>query len=134
MADKYWAKRLVNVKDDKEHLDTTPLTIPIDCKQPETTNDAIARIMFQSGQIDLDAYHAMRGMEYDMPYDDAEDFDIPDYEDEMVQSVFAKYEDEESTPVVAPKSNEGTPPPVTEGNKDASAAPEKSEDTSPSIE
>lgn len=92
MADNYWKKR--NKGAEKENLDLTPIAIPVDCRQPETTNEAIARIMYQSGQITLDAYQAMRGMEFDMPYDDSEDFDFEDYDDDIVQSSFAKYEDD----------------------------------------
>lgn len=101
----YWKKRKVAYNDDLEQLDYTPLAIPIGCQTPETTNEAIARILYHSGQIDIDAYNTMRGMEFDMDYEAEEDFDYPDspdYEDEMVQSVFAKYEDEIDTP--APKS------------------------------
>lgn len=92
MADNYWKKRFK--KDTAENLDLTPIAIPVDCKQPETTNEAISRILYQSGQITLDAYNSIRGIEFDMPYDDPEDFDIPDYEDEMIQSSFASYEED----------------------------------------
>lgn len=93
MIDNYWKKRKAQCGD-LEQLDLTPLAIPIDCKQPETTNEAIARILYQSGQITLDAYQSMRGMEFDMPYEDDEDFDFEDYDDDIVQSSFAQYEDE----------------------------------------
>lgn len=136
----YWKKRKKSYIDDLEALDYTPLSIPVGCQTPETTNEAIARILYHSGQIDIDAYNTMRGMEFDMDYDAEEDFDYPDspdYEDEMVQSVFAKYEDEiDEIATPAPKASANAVNPraqvspdstsqsgdvtVTEGNKDES--------------
>lgn len=93
MADNYWKRRKIQCGD-LECLDLTPLAIPVGCVQPETTNEAIARILYSSGQLDFDAYNAMRGIEFDMDYDADEDFDFEDSDDDLKQSSFAKYEDE----------------------------------------
>lgn len=120
MADNYWKKRAPKGAD-VEKLDLTPIAIPIDCKTPETTNDAIARILYQSGQITLDAYQSMRGMEFDMPYDDDEDFDFDDFDDDIAQSSFAKYEDELLTPST-PNATQS----VTDSNTASVGTPEPS--------
>lgn len=79
-----------------EHNDNTPLVVPADCTQPETYNEAIARILRHSGVIDDGAYEKLRGFNYDGDFEDgAEDFDdFDDYEDDdgFEQSSFAEYE------------------------------------------
>lgn len=77
-----------------EHNDNTPLVIPADCRQPETYNEAIARILRHSGVIDDGAYEKLRGFSYDGDFDDGdEDFDGFDDDDEFEQSSFARYDD-----------------------------------------
>lgn len=79
----------------QEHNDNTPLVVPVDCHQPETYNEAIARILRHSGVIDDGAYDKLRGVTYDVD-DDGEDFDSGfDDDDEFEQSDFAHYEDVE---------------------------------------
>ncbi|AXH74622.1 MAG: hypothetical protein [Microviridae sp.] len=99
-----------SVKIAKEHNDNTPLVIPSDCTQPETYNEAIARILRHSGVIDDGAYEKLRGVSYDGDFnDESEDFDGDfDDDDDFEQSSFASYLDEDFRKSVAPTE---TPPP-----------------------
>lgn len=132
-ADSYWLKKCKSIVNDIEKLDCTPIAIPVDCVRPETTNEAIARIMYHSGQIDLDAYQSLRGMEFDMPYDAEEDFEGFESDSDFEQSSLATYEPEDYPASLAPKepgkaepSGEGLPPqqqdirPAAEGAADGS--------------
>lgn len=90
----YSIKQLKKAKDCSfEHNDNTPLVVPADCTQPETYNEAIARILHHSGVIDDGAYQKLRGFDYDGDFSDDEDFAGDwDDDDEFEQSSFAEYE------------------------------------------
>lgn len=80
-----------------EHNDNTPLFVPVGCEQPETYNQAIARILHHSGVIDDSAYEKLRGNVFDIERDDDESFDDDDFDlmadsDEFKQSEYADYE------------------------------------------
>ena len=78
-----------------DNLDYTPLFIPTDCELPETSHQAIARIMLSSGVISRDDYEKMIGVTYDGEFNaESEDFDFGEWEDDFKQSAFAQYEDD----------------------------------------
>lgn len=95
----YSLKKLGEIQKDKKclycDLDYTPLSIPLGHVVPETTNQAIARILYHSGSIDSAAYDAIRGVSYDGDYADGDepDFDDGDYDDDYELSKYSKYED-----------------------------------------
>lgn len=76
-------------------LDYTPIAVPAGATLPETTQQTMARMMLNSGMINLDDYHKMIGVTYDGDYKDAdEDFrDFGEREDRWKQSAFAEYEE-----------------------------------------
>lgn len=77
-----------------DNLDYTPLFVPTDCELPETSQQAIARIMLSSGVISQDDYNKMIGVTYDGEFNgENETFDFEDWEDDFKQSAFARYED-----------------------------------------
>lgn len=77
-----------------DNLDYTPLFVPTDCELPETSHQAIARIMLSSGVISRDDYEKMIGVTYDGEFNaESETFDFEDWEDDFKQSAFARYED-----------------------------------------
>lgn len=77
-----------------DNLDYTPLFVPTDCELPETSHEAIARIMLSSGVISRDDYEKMIGVTYDGEFNaESETFDFEDWEDDFKQSSFARYED-----------------------------------------
>lgn len=77
-----------------DNLDYTPLFIPTDCELPETSHQAIARIMLSSGVISKDDYEKMIGVTYDGEFNtESEDFNFEEWEDDFKQSAFAQYED-----------------------------------------
>ena len=76
-------------------LDYTPLFVPTDCELPETSHQAIAKIMLSSGVISQDDYNKMIGVTYDGDFNtESETFDFEDWEDDFKQSAFARYEDD----------------------------------------
>lgn len=78
-----------------DNLDYTPLFVPTDCELPETSHQAIAKIMLSSGVISQDDYNKMIGVTYDGDYnEETEDFDFEQWEDDFKQSAFARYEDD----------------------------------------
>lgn len=78
-----------------DNLDYTPLFIPTDCELPETSQQAISRILLQSGVISHDDYEKMIGVTYDGDFNtESETFDFEDWEDDFKQSAFARYEDD----------------------------------------
>lgn len=77
-----------------DNLDYAPLFVPTDCELPETSHQAIARIMLSSGVISRDDYEKMIGVTYDGEFNsESEDFDFDEWEDDFKQSAFAQYED-----------------------------------------
>lgn len=81
-----------------DNLDYTPLFIPTDCELPETSHQAIAKIMLSSGVISQDDYNKMIGVTYDGEFNgENETFDFEDWEDDFKQSAFARYEDDIET-------------------------------------
>lgn len=77
-----------------DNLDYTPLFVPTDCELPETSQQAISRIMLQSGIISRDDYNKMIGVVYDGDFNETnENFDFETWEDDFKQSAFARYED-----------------------------------------
>lgn len=77
-----------------DNLDYTPLFVPTDCELPETSHQAIAKIMLSSGVISQDDYNKMIGVTYDGDFNtESETFDFEDWEDDFKQSAFARYED-----------------------------------------
>lgn len=64
-----------------EHLDTTPIEIPLGHEAPITYNQALARILYSSGQLSKSDYYSMMGYTYDSSDDDFEN-DIEDFEDD----------------------------------------------------
>ena len=84
-----------------EKLDNTPLIIPVDMRQPETYNEAIARILHHSGVISSDDYAKLRGNVFDFDGDD-EDWSDDDFDDEvenfsMPLSSYEEYNDTTSS-------------------------------------
>lgn len=78
-----------------DNLDYTPLFVPTDCELPETSHQAIAKIMLSSGVISQDDYDKMIGVTYDGEFNaESETFDFDDWEDDFKQSAFARYEDD----------------------------------------
>lgn len=78
-----------------DNLDYTPLFVPTDCELPETSHQAIAKIMLSSGVISQDDYNKMIGVTYDGDFNaESETFDFDDWEDDFKQSAFARYEDD----------------------------------------
>lgn len=81
-----------------DNLDYTPLFVPTDCELPETSQQAISRIMLQSGIISRDDYNKMIGVVYDGDFNETnENFDFETWEDDFKQSAFARYEDDFET-------------------------------------
>lgn len=77
-----------------DNLDYTPLFVPTDCELPETSHQAIAKIMLSSGVISQNDYEKMIGVTYDGDFNETdENFDFEDWEDDFKQSAFARYED-----------------------------------------
>lgn len=78
-----------------DKLDYTPLFVPTDCELPETSHQAIAKIMLSSGVISQDDYNKMIGVTYDGDFNaESETFDFEEWEDDFKQSAFARYEDD----------------------------------------
>lgn len=78
-----------------DNLDYTPLFVPTDCELPETSQQAIAKIMLSSGVISQDDYNKMIGVTYDGEFNgENETFDFEEWEDDFKQSAFARYEDD----------------------------------------
>ncbi len=81
-----------------DNLDYTPLFVPTDCELPETSHQAIAKIMLSSGVISQDDYNKMIGVTYDGEFNgENETFDFEDWDDDFKQSAFARYEDDIET-------------------------------------
>lgn len=79
--------------DSCDKLDYTPLFVPTGCELPETSQQAIARIMLSSGIISQDDFLNMIGVTYDGDFETGkEPFDFEDWEDDFKQSAFAEYE------------------------------------------
>ena len=77
-----------------DNLDYTPLFVPTDCELPETSQQAIAKIMLSSGVISQDDFNKMIGVTYDGDFNETnENFEFEDWEDDFKQSAFARYED-----------------------------------------
>lgn len=76
------------------NIDSTPLSLDVDLVKPQTTNEAIARILYASGQIDQETFNIARGFTYDQDVENGnEDFDwSDDSNDDYIQSSFARYE------------------------------------------
>lgn len=77
-----------------DKIDTTPVSIPVGYKQPETTTQIMSRLLLGSGAITVEQWEAMNGILYDAKSGDMDfdDFDDIDLDDEFVQSDFANYE------------------------------------------
>lgn len=79
--------------DSSDKLDYTPLFVPTGCELPETSQQAIARIMLSSGIISQDDFFNMIGVTYDGDFETGQEpFDFEDWEDDFKQSAFAEYE------------------------------------------
>lgn len=79
-----------------EHLDTTPIEVPLGHDVPVTYNQALARILYSSGQLSKSDYFSMMGYSYDSDDDDFEnevefddDFDVEDFKENLS---LAKYD------------------------------------------
>lgn len=68
-------------------------TLPVGHKIPETTNEAIERIMYQSGAITREQWERLKGYSYDTEGEDDEHYDEEYEDDEFVQSAHASYDD-----------------------------------------
>lgn len=64
-----------------EHLNTTPIEIPLGHEAPITYNQALARILYSSGQLSKSDYYSMMGYTYDSSDDDFES-DVDTFEDD----------------------------------------------------
>lgn len=88
---------------------STPVSIPVGHKIPESQNVAIQRILLASGAITREQFEAALGVTYDGDFNDDDELDIPPSVDEdFEQSRFASYTDIE-VPNVETKSVDKAP-------------------------
>lgn len=78
-----------------DKIDTTPVSIPLGYKQPETSTQVMSRLLLGSGAITREQWEAMNGILYDSKGDDMDfrDFGNSEPDDEFTQSDLASYED-----------------------------------------
>lgn len=112
-----------------DKVDTTPVSIPVGYKQPETSTQVMSRLLLGSGAITREQWEAMNGILYDTKDSnlDFRDFGDSDVDDEFVQSNLASYEtvnepvevpnvDSGEVDVAPPVQNEAAQEPTDEGS------------------
>ena len=129
MAKEYSLRQISKGRElSQEHLDTTPLFIPVGYTQPETLNDCLNRILSHSagqGMTLQQAYDMITG-EYDD--DEPDDFDerefgtlMDDDDDGFEQSPRAQYADIPALDTPAPSAPVPTAPSVAQQPAEATA-------------
>ena len=129
MAKEYSLRQIQRGRElSQEHLDTTPLFIPVGYTQPETLNDCLNRILSHSagqGMSLQQAYDMITG-EYDD--DEPDEFDerefgqlMDDDDDGFEQSPRAQYADIPALDASAPSAPVPTAPSVAQQNAGATA-------------
>lgn len=80
-----------------QEFKSPPLAVPVGAKTPETANQALARLMLNSGVISRDDYEKMLGVRYDIENDEGvifDDEDFADFEDDFKLSEWSDYEEQ----------------------------------------
>lgn len=79
-----------------EKFSVVPKAVPIDMKIPETANQAIARILYNTGSLNQEQYFKVNGLVFDGDFkDEDEDFEDDGFfeDDEFEQSSLSEYID-----------------------------------------